>query len=511
MKMFLKLEFVSSILIVYCIKFQYSVVQSPWIQLQKYQSKTGTEVVCSSSQFHIGTYNFYENGTLMVEIWNNGSFCRLQPDMLRSNLKCGCRDEVSTACNITDGPSKTGCQKWRCAATKDSILTFSDFVEVCDHVSTSSTTESSPTTITDVYQIFNCSSTHKVDWIIDHSKYDLFQIKKYYRDNISVLIESFKSEENGSIVLCKVEEPAEKEWAISILYPLGLCDYETFIPIKNMIFNETCQLRHGNPNIKVQVGTVSNCPLITEMSISEIDITLCEAVNRDDLGARKYAGNASGLFKVEILYPASIIKYDITIEDIRSHENLTSDGTRYIRFICNGNSNPPPVMTLIKDETVLWSQSTHLQHKIHLSTNKESGLYTCIASNELGSDNKSIYVNPQSVDARGENIATKDNMFIYVVIGVVALALASLLINLVLRTVSCYRPLRPTDIGSMVVDMVNIETSEQLVPETQATEQDLSRAGSVHFYESIPPSPIADISFSEIAVDNDIDIGWYTF
>ncbi|XP_052264211.1 uncharacterized protein LOC127867207 [Dreissena polymorpha] len=503
--MHLQFVFVISLLFLCFIRFQHSIVRSPWIQLEKHQSKTGNEVVCSSSQFYIGTIYFYESERLVVEIWNNGSVCRLNPEKLHIHLRCGCRGVASTLCNITVDHSNTGCQTWRCAAVIDGVLTFSNFVDICDHVSTSTSTARSPST-TDVYQYMNCNSTNIVNRVVEKNR-DLFEIKKYYRDNISMLIDSFKSEDDGSIETCKVEEPAEEEWAISILYPFEVC--ETSILVDNKSLRQTCQYRHGNPNITVKVETVSTCPLITTTSRSEINISLCEFVNQNDLGERKFVDYATGLFKVEILYPATILQYDITIEEIRSHAwNVTSDGLRYIRFNCHGNGNPSPIMTLIKEKTVLVSQNTHLQHKIHLSSKQESNIYTCIAWNGLGSDNKSIVVNPQPVvsNSRRENIPTINNMVIYVVSGVVALALVCLLIHLLLRRVSCYRPLRCTEIGSLTVRMVAIETSEQIAPEMQTTDEGIAiRTGSVHLYESIPPSPIADVSFSDVSEDIDID------
>ncbi|KAH3866210.1 hypothetical protein DPMN_029268 [Dreissena polymorpha] len=60
--------------------------------------------------------------------------------------------------------------------------------------------------------------------------------------------------------------------------------------------------------------------------------------------------------------------------------------------------------------------------------------------------------------------------------------------------------------------MVAKETSEQIAPEMQTTDEGIAiRTGSVHLYDSIPPSPIADISFSDVSEDIDIDSGLYVF
>ncbi|KAH3866018.1 hypothetical protein DPMN_029069 [Dreissena polymorpha] len=133
-------------------------------------------------------------------------------------------------------------------------------------------------------------------------------------------------------------------------------------------------------------------------------------------------------------------------------------------------------------------------------------MYTCVASNVFGSANKAIYVHPLKIDSQKEDFPSMTNMIVYVVSGLVTLALVILGVQRLCRIFRCSRT-SPPEIVCPQVEFVNIanpeQTTEQMEPDIHTTDIQARRNNSVHLYESIPPSPIADISFGDIGDDTE--------
>ncbi|XP_052265797.1 uncharacterized protein LOC127868184 [Dreissena polymorpha] len=487
----------------------YNLGQMPVISLKHDGLGFNAEISCFSLNPTMGTVRFYENNETVIEIRNSRSGCEMRPDNVPNKRLCGCKDLSTVACNISLEFYSNECKIWMCEFIERGRVIISDSVNVCSIVRTSSVTRSTSER--------NCSSLftteYIVDWFVDgvalNIYSDVFKMRTYNAKNISLLMESFYREGDGSIVTCKVDEPAVEEWTIKILYPTALCTQASTLG-KEMTAGTICKFTHGNPNITAVSVPDPSCQHITTVYKPEVYISLCDAVNRVDLGARRYVGNISGLFKSELLYPASILDYHI--DEIHTNAwNVTSEGKRYIRFNCHGDGNPPPIMKLIKENEVLVTTNTSFQHKMTFKNTGDVGMYMCVASNVFGSANKAIYVHPLKIDSQKEDFPSMTNMIVYVVSGIVTLALVILGVQRLCRIFRCSRPSPPEIVRPQVV-FVNIanpeQTNEQTEQDNHTTDLQARRNNSVHLYECIPPSPIADISFGNIGDDTEfIEVG----
>ncbi|XP_052268393.1 uncharacterized protein LOC127869772 [Dreissena polymorpha] len=328
-------------------------------------------------------YFEFENINKKVEVQRNAN-CTTNDRINMSHLHCGCNFNSLAACNLTIVKEEYDSYKWNCGSGRN----YSKTVDVCLSVDQTSHTMFSTVKCANVQRTPEVVFWTDADTILS-SNYDEIRMIKLDQFNISIITDLFKQEENRSIVVCKLEENKNTEWRISLILLWTQCVEEKLNKPPSSSTNHTCQTK-GNPVISQQLEeyTDPKCPSVRIHS--NVNVTLCDAVNKDDMGARKFVNDKVRSFKLEVITPAIVREF--YIDEFRDQVNILLNEAKKVTFICEGNGNPPPTVTLVSKSTFFNTSSSHLQYTMEHTSRQDTGEYLCIASNGLCKDSKSIYV-----------------------------------------------------------------------------------------------------------------------
>ncbi|KAH3866479.1 hypothetical protein DPMN_029543 [Dreissena polymorpha] len=231
-------------------------------------------------------------------------------------------------------------------------------------------------------------------------------MKTYNERNISLILETFAQETNSSIVVCSLRETKGREWSLNLL--------ETCTSI---ISGNVCKHQYGNPIISIHAD--ERFAMCSVKSTLSLEIPLCNAVNREDLGAKHFVGNLSGHFQLEVLYSAGIREFYIL--GLRERNNIPLTNNTTVTVICEAFGNPSPIVELVTPSNSFTNKSfLQLDIMIIFSRTNVAQL-TCIASNGFGNDSKSIYVHEDREGHSGSTTIT-----IVICLGSIVLGLLSM-------------------------------------------------------------------------------------
>ncbi|XP_052269044.1 uncharacterized protein LOC127870493 isoform X2 [Dreissena polymorpha] len=376
------MAYISVVIVI--IKIGYLVALTPSIRGEYEHGKH--VLFCNVSGFGTDTIYFFENEKSVAEISNNFNDCKTK--LLKNAMECYCYADSLVACTIAMHTNPNYCYTWACTAIHDGVLQRSNSINVCTN---DENNNSKKTTELDCLSVSTNVPMDPVRWVVDNT-YNLdagmlFPTEGFNKENISLLIESMQRDENGSIVVCQLDEERQLHWAINILYPPALCSaYESIHSI-----HPTCTLSNGNPIIQIvrRVNVAPKCRADSSTLYPDV-LMLCDAVNRVNTGAESFVGNKTGHFKLEILYEASIKEF--RVEGFNIKTNISSNDPRQVTFKCQGNGNPPPEMTLVHDAVEYGRGYSLLTHTMTLKGSDDCGNYTCIAANAFGVGSETIHI-----------------------------------------------------------------------------------------------------------------------
>ncbi|KAH3866586.1 uncharacterized protein LOC127867334 [Dreissena polymorpha] len=345
---------------------------------------TNAEMICDISGIkEPQTVYFTHARTQLIEVQPAGKSCPTKIKEESPNIKCGCNHKKHAFCNISLRQNAHDCDSWMCSASIDGILKKSEFVQLC--LGDDDSMQRKQPTVKCAGFLLKPNVTHWIleDWILK-SNSDMIKIVKVGIHNISGTY--LPRENNGSIVVCKLEEENQAKWVITIIYPFTARSFEHIS--NHTPTNRSCST--GNPTITgiIEEYLSTECPSI--IINSTVNVTFCDAVNRDEMGARQFVGHMNGSFKLDILNPAAVRTF--YIEEFRDYTNITLNESRRLTFICIGEGNPPPTLALVSKSLFVNTSHSQLQHTIEFSSSKGTDTYLCIAFNGIGNDSKSIYV-----------------------------------------------------------------------------------------------------------------------
>ncbi|XP_052269051.1 uncharacterized protein LOC127870500 [Dreissena polymorpha] len=456
------MENISKLFIILC--FGYTFAKVPELRFHKGNlSQVDDKIVCHVANFSNVLIRFLKTNQPIADIWNNGRSCETNY-LTTDTFRCGCDGELNAECNISMNSYIGECTFWRCEALQNGLIVSSAPVNVC-----------LPGLTTDVTEMANCSTASPLSWISDikvaiggftlEMNDTLFPLKTYSIDNITALINSFHRENNGSIIVCKLDERKNEKWSLTILYPPELCSLWNTTTNTSTAKHDSCIKLRGNPNVtltyvqhsgRCQSSSSSSTPGVVTSSI-------CEAVNRNDIGSLKLVGDKSGRFQPEILDPANIQIFSVNGLSLK---NFKFNVTQELEFKCLGNGNPPPKMKLFKDGSEIWSEYTFLRQKLPLSGLRDSGNYTCVSSNALGIANETIIVSYEierqiDQDLRLDSSSSIDN-------GIILAGASALVLLVIIAAATCvYKMYR-----RMMSMGIALNTQQSILPMTYRIDAD---------------------------------------
>ncbi|XP_052268396.1 uncharacterized protein LOC127869776 [Dreissena polymorpha] len=256
------------------------------------------EIICNKNST---TVYFEDANNKLVEVKRNASTCIIHGMQNMPNLQCGCKIDSRAACNMSSNEKEHGCHKLRCYGSKDGVASYSKFVEVC--LSGNQIAHANVAAV-------NCSDVKLTPevmyWTVEDTAFMgngyKIMITKFDLFNISVINDLITKEENRSMAVCKLEENNSKEWSITLIFLRTACVAEKlFKQSSSSLINRSCPTSKGNPAItrKLEEYSDPECPSVNIKST--VNVSFCDAVNRDDMGARQFVGNNIGSFKLELL------------------------------------------------------------------------------------------------------------------------------------------------------------------------------------------------------------------
>ncbi|XP_052268886.1 uncharacterized protein LOC127870294 isoform X1 [Dreissena polymorpha] len=159
--------------------------------------------------------------------------------------------------------------------------------------------------------------------------------------------------------------------------------------------------------------------MCSDKPTQSLELPLCNAINRKDLGAKHFVGNLSGRFQLEVFYSAAIKEFNILGFRDRINIALTTNTT--VTIICEAFGNPSPMVELVTPSNSFTNKSfLQLDIMIIFSRTNVAQL-TCIASNGFGNDSKSIYVEEEREGHSGSTTIT-----VVICLGSIVLGLLSM-------------------------------------------------------------------------------------
>ncbi|XP_052252167.1 uncharacterized protein LOC127858869 isoform X2 [Dreissena polymorpha] len=159
-----------------------------------------------------------------------------------------------------------------------------------------------------------------------------------------------------------------------------------------MTVNKPCKITDVNPKVTVirEPSIASQCPSLYRTQIHEV-LTLCDVVNRAEVGAEHFVGNKVGQFKLVIFFRASVVEF--FIEGFSNQTHITFYDTNQLTIWCRGDGHPAPEMQLLKTGFQYSRGKSPIRYTMTTNGSRDTGIYTCIASNALGKDSKEIEIN----------------------------------------------------------------------------------------------------------------------
>ncbi|KAH3712634.1 hypothetical protein DPMN_072386 [Dreissena polymorpha] len=321
---------------------------------------------------------------LVVLIKTSSGKCQQDPPNLPNNVRCSCLG-VNASCTVSNGAYGDNCPRWKCAVPIKGVLQYSKFENVCKFKHTSLTRK--------IIDADNCSNNlpNRLIWSINglNINYNMILsiLKTYNAANLSSFLHKYQTQTRASIAICGFQKQPYEEKALDILDPSELCVLNS-----TMTLYKPCNITDVNPTVSVirDPTIVSKCTSSPRTQIPEV-LTLCDAVNRVDVGLEIFVGNKVGYFKLEILLRASV--GDFFIEGFSNQTHITFYDTNQVTIWCRGDGNPAPEILLLKNGFQYSRGKSPIRYTMTPSGSQDTGIYTCIASNALGKDSKEIEIN----------------------------------------------------------------------------------------------------------------------
>ncbi|XP_031240130.1 myelin-associated glycoprotein isoform X2 [Mastomys coucha] len=138
----------------------------------------------------------------------------------------------------------------------------------------------------------------------------------------------------------------------------------------------------NSPNIVVPPEVVAG----TEVEVSLLHFVPTREANGHRLGCQAAFPNTTlqfeGYASLDVKYPPVIVEMNSSVEAIEGS---------HVSLVCGADSNPPPLLTWMRDGTVLReavAESLYLD--LEDVTPGEDGVYACLAENAYGQDNRTV-------------------------------------------------------------------------------------------------------------------------
>ncbi|KAM9049046.1 myelin-associated glycoprotein isoform 3-T3 [Megaptera novaeangliae] len=138
----------------------------------------------------------------------------------------------------------------------------------------------------------------------------------------------------------------------------------------------------NTPNIMVPPEVVAG----TEVEVSLLHFVPTREANGYRLGCQASFPNTTlqfeGYASLDVKYPPVIVEMNSSVEAIEGS---------HVSLLCGADSNPPPLLTWMRDGTVLREAVTEsLSLELDEVTPAEDGVYACLAENAYGQDNRTV-------------------------------------------------------------------------------------------------------------------------
>ncbi|KAM9755340.1 myelin-associated glycoprotein isoform 3-T3 [Dama dama] len=138
----------------------------------------------------------------------------------------------------------------------------------------------------------------------------------------------------------------------------------------------------NTPNIVVPPEVMAG----TEVEVSLLHFVPTRETNGHRLGCQASFPNTTlqfeGYASLDIKYPPVIVEINSTVEAIEGS---------HVSLFCGADSNPPPLLTWMRDGTVLREAvAESLSLELDEVTPAEDGVYLCLAENTYGQDNRTV-------------------------------------------------------------------------------------------------------------------------
>ncbi|KAM9633027.1 myelin-associated glycoprotein isoform 3-T3 [Trichechus inunguis] len=138
----------------------------------------------------------------------------------------------------------------------------------------------------------------------------------------------------------------------------------------------------NTPNIVVPPEVVAG----TEVEMSLLHFTPTREANGHRLGCQASFPNTTlqfeGYASLDVKYPPVIVDMNSSVEAIEGS---------HVSLLCGADSNPPPLLTWMRDGTVLREAvAESLLLELDEVTPGEDGVYACLAENAYGQDNRTV-------------------------------------------------------------------------------------------------------------------------
>ncbi|KAH3867325.1 hypothetical protein DPMN_030451 [Dreissena polymorpha] len=426
--------------------------QPPSLMLKTNITHFSTDIECDITGFTATKIRFYENLNEVVHIGQSGQSCAKWFSGPPNYFDCTCIINKTAVCTIDVDRYGKVCPKWQCAVLNEGVLHYSNYIDVCNSNKTHFTTK--------IIDDADCSGRipFRVKWTIFGLKIKHNMItsilKTFITANISSFVEKYTSYQHASIATCTLKKRESENWNLSILDASLLCSSNSDMP-----HNKTCKATDGNPMVTVirEPNIRSQCQSIRTTPAPDT-LTLCEAVNRKDLGAKRYVGNMTGLFKLEILVTASVMKF--FVEGFNNQTHITFNETTKITLRCQGDGFPSPTMHLLKNGIEYSVGNSPFRPTMTLNGSQDTGNYTCIAANALGKDNKTVYISSHIKMDNHQDQPPDSMLNMKVIVTIIAGTGALVLLVIIVSAACVYRfYIRMKTTENVVLPMTHVTTT----------------------------------------------------
>ncbi|XP_052268080.1 uncharacterized protein LOC127869501 isoform X2 [Dreissena polymorpha] len=371
----------------------------------EYVNVTNLELTCTVVSDVHKSVGFYEVSTekssKILAVGGSKNECHVTPSPPPKHMHCHCIDANNTRCTLTGLTSADEGKGWQCSVPDGNVAKFSEIVRIKLPDVGGITQE----------KIINLTHAEKTEVSFEcHMRGDQhikwFKNKQELPMAHSSYILNLTLTRNLTRLHCEEGDQKIQTWNLNVLYPPKV------LPMKNVTINEhepihtNCSFEVGNPeHTKVKwtsngvVYSNSISMVISNTSRNQSGVYTCTVSNGEHTVSNEehaFQGNDAGSFSLNVQYPPSTPV--ILIDGHVVSQNVTRMENKSITFNCSGNGNPLPHMRLTQSgsKSKIKEGGLNAYFEIDRLSYTDTGLYSCFASNAVGSSSVDMYLNVQS-------------------------------------------------------------------------------------------------------------------